>query len=79
MSKFVAIFISLYFFNTNLAGQEVTLGGVGFLPYETYYISSIDLSTGGSSVQLFEFLITEETYALLHLRIIYPKRLEIRN
>lgn len=58
MSKFVAIFISLYFFNTNLAGQEVTLGGVGFLPYETYYISSIDLSTGESSVQLFKFLIS---------------------
>ena len=64
MSKFFIILFSLYFSTVNLFGEEasVSLTG-GFLPYEAYYIQSIDLATGQSDVQLFDYLIssTDET------------------
>ena len=65
MSKFFIILFSLYFSTVNLFGEEasVSLTG-GFLPYEAYYIQSIDLATGQSDVQLFDYLIssTDEIY-----------------
>lgn len=33
----------------------------GFIPYATYYVSSIDLSTGASDVQLFGFRLSESS------------------
>ena len=56
MPKFLIILLSLSFISTNLIGQEVSLSG-GFLPYEAYYIQSIDLATGKADVQLFDYLI----------------------
>ena len=56
MSKFLIIPFSFYFFSANLIGQEISLSG-GFLPYEAYYIQSIDLATGKADVQLFDYLI----------------------
>tara|TARA_B100002003_G_scaffold221976_1_gene225393 strand:+ start:72 stop:1292 length:1221 start_codon:yes stop_codon:yes gene_type:complete len=68
MSKTTIILFSLYLSFTNLIGQEVFLSGPGFLPYEIYYISAIDINTGESDVQLMEYIInstaplTEEGY-----------------
>ncbi len=43
-------------------GQTVKLlPDPGFIPYATYYISSIDLSTGASDVQFFGFRLSEES------------------
>ena len=33
----------------------------GFVPYATYYISSIDLATGASDVQFFGFRLVEDS------------------
>ena len=57
MSKTTIILFSLYLSFTNLIGQEVFLSGPGFLPYEIYYISAIDINTGESDVQLMEYII----------------------
>ena len=57
MSKISIILFSLYLSFTNLIGQEVFLSGPGFLPYEIYYISAIDINTGESDVQLMEYII----------------------
>ena len=57
MSKTTIILFSLYLSFTNLIGQEVFLSGPGFLPYEIYYISAIDITTGESDVQLMEYII----------------------
>ena len=57
MSKTKIILFSLYLSFTNLIGQEVFLSGPGFLPYEIYYISAIDITTGESDVQLMEYII----------------------
>ena len=63
MLKFLIILFSLSFFSTNLIGQEISLSG-GFLPYEAYYIQSIDLATGHADVQLFDFLISSTDYPI---------------
>ena len=59
MQKYFIILFSIYFSTVNLFGQEtsVSLTG-GFLPYEAYYVQSIDLATGQSDVQLFDYLIS---------------------
>ena len=57
MMKFSTILILFYPLFSNLSGDEVTLTG-GFLPYETYHIGAIDLSTGTSSVQIFQYLLS---------------------
>ena len=57
MSKNAIILILFNSFSANLIGQEVSLTG-GFLPYETYYIGSVDLATGTSDVQLFNFMLS---------------------
>ena len=57
MSKFATILIVFCSLSANLFGDEITLTG-GFLPYETYYIGAIDLGTGTSDVQIFNFLIS---------------------
>jgi len=58
MSKISIFLFSLYLSFTNLIGQEVILSGPGFLPYEAYYIQSIDLATGKADVQLFDYLVS---------------------
>ena len=59
MSKIAIILFLVYFSTVNLIGQEtsVSLTG-GFLPYEAYYIQSIDLATGQADVQLFDYLVS---------------------
>ena len=57
MSKFITILLTFYFLSADLSGDEVTLSG-GFLPYETYYIGAVDLATGSSDVQIFNFLLS---------------------
>ena len=57
MSKFASTLIIFCSLSANLFGDEVTLTG-GFLPYETFYIGAIDLGTGTSNVQIFNFLIS---------------------
>ena len=63
MQKFFIILFSIYFSTVNLFGQEtsVSLTG-GFLPYEAYYIQSIDLATGQADVQLFDYLVSSSSY-----------------
>ena len=71
MSKTSIILFSLYLSFTNLNAQDVFLSGPGFLPYEAYYIQSIDLATGKADVQLFDYLVssTEGNYPIkFHLR-----------
>ncbi|SVE56866.1 uncharacterized protein METZ01_LOCUS509720, partial [marine metagenome] len=59
MSKFLIFLFPLYFSITNLIGQETSLSLTGgFLPYEAYYVQSLDLATGEADVQLFNYLIT---------------------
>ena len=70
MSKFFIILFSLYFSTVNLFGQEtsVALTG-GFLPYEAYYIQSLDLATGKADVQLFDYLVSSTEYPVeFHIR-----------
>ena len=62
MSQISIILFSLYLSFTNLIGQEVSLSGPGFLPYEAYYIQSIDLATGKADVQLFDYLVSSSSY-----------------
>ena len=57
MSKLLKNLILYYFLVANLVGQNVSLTGE-FLPYEIYYVGSIDLATGKSDVELFNFLIS---------------------
>ena len=79
MSKFLIILFSLSFFSTNLIGQEISLSG-GFLPYEAYYIQSIDLATGHADVQLFDYLISSTDTIEFHLQFsieIYSPLLDI--
>ena len=80
MSKFLIILFSLSFFSTNLIGQEISLSG-GFLPYEAYYIQSIDLATGHADVQLFDYLISSTDYPIeFHIQFtieIYSPQLNI--
>ena len=46
---------------TLLGGQSVKLiPDPGFVPYATYYISGIDLTTGTTDVMLFNYLLKEE-------------------
>ena len=53
---------SLLFLVSLLPAQSVKLvPDPGFVPYATYYISSIDLATGASDVQFFGFRMTEES------------------
>ena len=82
MSKFLIILFSLSFFSTNLIGQEISLSG-GFLPYEAYYIQSIDLATGHADVQLFDFLISSTDYPIeFHIQFtieIYSPQLGIND
>ena len=53
---------SLLFLVSLLHAQSVKLvPDPGFVPYATYYISSIDLATGASDVQFFGFRMEEET------------------
>ena len=62
MSKISIILFSLYLSFTNLIGQEVILSGPGFLPYEAYYIQSLNLATGQADVQLFDYLVSSTEY-----------------
>ncbi len=53
---------SLLFLVSLLPAQSVKLvPDPGFVPYATYYISSIDLATGASDVQFFGFRMAEES------------------
>ena len=64
MILFRNILIVLIFclINSNLSAQNVKLiPEPGFVPYSTYYLSSIDLSTGSSDVEFFNFRLSEES------------------
>jgi len=54
----IASFIIL---NSSLIGQDATLTGSLF-QYASYYISSFDVSTGASDVQLFRYRIASDSY-----------------
>jgi len=58
MSRFATILILFYSLISTSSGADMTLSGQ-FLPYETYYIGSIDLTTGTSDVQFFNFLLSD--------------------
>lgn len=59
MKKF---FNMILFFASFVSGQTVKLvPDPGFVPYATYYISSIDLATGASDVQFFGFRLVEDS------------------
>ena len=55
-----SILILIFIYSSNLIAQdntEISLTG-GFLPYQTYYIGAVDLETGKSDVQLFNFQLS---------------------
>ncbi len=59
MKKFFNVIL---FFASFVSGQTVKLvPDPGFVPYATYYISSIDLATGASDVQFFGFRLAEDS------------------
>ena len=59
--KLIRYIGSLLFLVSLLSAQSVKLvPDPGFVPYATYYISSIDLATGASDVQFFGFRMAEE-------------------
>ena len=56
------IFVLLIIINTqSLKGQGITLDGEIF-EYATYYISSFNLNTGATNVQIFRYQLTADTY-----------------
>ena len=56
------IFVLLIIINTqSLKGQGITLDGEIF-EYATYYISSFDLNTGATNVQIFRYQLSADTY-----------------
>ena len=58
----ILIFLTFCLINSNLSAQNVKLiPEPGFVPYSTYYLSSIDLSTGSSDVEFFNFRLSEES------------------
>ena len=58
----IIIFLTFCLINSNLSAQNVKLiPEPGFVPYSTYYLSSIDLSTGSSDVEFFNFRLSEES------------------
>ncbi len=58
----IFIFLTFCLINSNLSSQNVKLiPEPGFVPYSTYYLSSIDLSTGSSDVEFFNFRLSEES------------------
>ncbi|MDP7122360.1 MAG: hypothetical protein QF770_08875, partial [Candidatus Marinimicrobia bacterium] len=60
--KLIRYIGSLLFLVSLLSAQSVKLvPDPGFVPYATYYISSIDLATGASDVQFFGFRMAEES------------------
>jgi len=62
MKKIPIIVAAILFFSQLLTAQSVKLAHTpGFVPYEMYYISSIDLTTGSSDVQFFGFRLFEES------------------
>lgn len=62
MKKTPTICIAILFFSLQLPAQSVKLvPDPGFVPYEMYYISSIDLTTGSSDVLFFGYRLSEES------------------
>ena len=60
INKFILVL--LFSFNTqSLRGQGITLDGEIF-EYATYYISSFDLNTGATNVQIFRYQLSSDTY-----------------
>ena len=56
------IFVLLIIINTeSLKGQGITLDGEIF-EFATYYISSFNLNTGATNVQIFRYQLTADTY-----------------
>ena len=56
------IFALLFTLNTkSLNGQAISLDGEIF-EYATYYISSFDLNTGATNVQIFRYQLSSDTY-----------------
>ena len=45
----------------SISGQEIRLDGEIF-EYATYYISSFDLNTGATNVQIFRYQLSTDTY-----------------
>lgn len=61
MKKIITQFILYTFLLSIVSPQNVKLfPEPGFVPYVSYYISSIDLSTGATDVLLFNFRLAEE-------------------
>ena len=60
INKFILVLL-LSFNTQSLRGQGITLDGEIF-EYATYYISSFDLSTGATNVQIFRYQLSSDTY-----------------
>ena len=60
INKFILVLL-LSFNTQSLRGQGITLDGEIF-EYATYYISSFDLNTGATNVQIFRYQLSSDTY-----------------
>ena len=60
INKFILVLL-LSFNAQSLRGQGITLDGEIF-EYATYYISSFDLNTGATNVQIFRYQLSSDTY-----------------
>jgi len=70
LKKYIALLIIFIFFNSNVQSQSVDIEVQGEIyEYATYYVSSFDVGTGGTNVQIFNYSVESN---------IYPVYLKIR-
>ena len=70
LKKYIALLIIFIFFNSDVQSQSVDIEVQGEIyEYATYYVSSFDVGTGGTNVQIFNYSVESN---------IYPVYLKIR-
>lgn len=60
IKKMVSVIITIFVIGTFLSGQTVTLTG-SFNRFITYYVGSVDITTGSSDVQLFRYRLSSDS------------------
>lgn len=61
IKKIASMILTILLVGTILSGQTVTLTG-NFNRFITYYVSSVDINTGSSDVQIFRYRLSSDSY-----------------
>jgi len=61
IKKIASVILTILLVGTILSGQTVTLTG-NFNRFITYYVSSVDINTGSSDVQIFRYRLSSDSY-----------------